>query len=73
MKRLHSLLIFLLVLFAAFGLKVRAQKVQEAQETKENLIKAALKGWHVRMGAGLALGGTSPDAPARGNPRNQFL
>ena len=60
MKRLHSLLIFLLVLFAAFGLKARAQKVQEAQETKENLIKAALKGWHVRMGAGLALGGTSP-------------
>lgn len=60
MKRFHTHLLFLLVLLAAFGLKAQAQKVQEAQETKENLIKAALKGWHVRVGAGMALGGTSP-------------
>lgn len=33
---------------------------REAKETDYNLIKAALKGWHVRIGAGLSMGGTSP-------------
>ena len=33
---------------------------REAKETDNNLIKAALKGWHVRLGAGLSMGGTSP-------------
>ena len=60
MKRFHTLLLLLLVLLAAFGLKARAQHMQPAPETKSNLIQAALKGWHVRVGAGLALGGTAP-------------
>lgn len=31
-----------------------------AKETDRNLIQAALKGWHVRVGAGVSVGGTSP-------------
>lgn len=37
-----------------------AQRIAEAKETDINLIKAALKGWHVRIGAGVSIGGTSP-------------
>lgn len=32
----------------------------EAKETDGNLIRAALKGWHVRLGAGVNIGGTAP-------------
>ena len=39
---------------------MQAQKVKEAKETDTNLIKAALRGWHVRLGAGVSVGGTSP-------------
>ena len=60
MKRFHTFIIMLLVLLSAFGLKAKAQKVQMAQETKDNLIKAAIRGWHVRLGAGVNIGGTSP-------------
>lgn len=41
-------------------LSLQAQKVKEAKETDTNLIKAALRGWHVRIGAGFSVGGTSP-------------
>ncbi len=54
MKYLYTLLIALLPLSLA------AQRAGEPQETDVNLIKAALKGWHVRVGAGVSLGGTSP-------------
>ena len=58
MKRLN---IILLLLLATLGIQAQtANDANTAQETKDNLIKAALKGWHVRVGAGLALGGTSP-------------
>lgn len=30
------------------------------KDTDKNLIRAALKGWHVRVGAGVNIGGTSP-------------
>lgn len=30
------------------------------KDTDNNLIRAALKGWHVRVGAGINIGGTSP-------------
>lgn len=57
MKRI----IFLLaLLITAVAQPMQAQKVNEAKETDSNLIKAALKGWHVRLGAGFNLGGTSP-------------
>lgn len=48
-------------LFCAALLAV-AQKAdpKQAKETDLNLIKAALKGWHVRVGAGVSLGGTAP-------------
>lgn len=39
---------------------MQAQNKNIAQETNTNLIKAALKGWHVRIGAGVSVGGTSP-------------
>ena len=49
MKRIF-LLLAILTAFTA-----QAQKVKEAKETDKNLIKAALKGWHVRLGAGVSL------------------
>ena len=55
---MKSTLISLLACF--FAMSAQAQSVPEAKETKPNLIKAALKGWHVRLGGGLSLGGTSP-------------
>ena len=51
-------ILFLLALLTTFT--AQAQKVKEAKETDTNLIKAALKGWHVRLVAGVSLGGTSP-------------
>lgn len=45
---------------ACVTLGLYAQRPREAQETDINLIKAALKGWHVRVGAGFNIGGTSP-------------
>lgn len=51
----------LLIIIALFPLlSLQAQKVKEAKETDTNLIKAALRGWHVRLGAGFSIGGTSP-------------
>ena len=43
-----------------FAISAQAQGVSEAKETKPNLVKAALKGWQMRLGGGLSLGGTSP-------------
>ena len=43
-----------------FAIFAQAQGVSEAKETKPNLVKAALKGWQMRLGGGLSLGGTSP-------------
>ena len=37
------------MLFAIFA---QAQGVSEAKETKPNLVKAALKGWQMRLGGG---------------------
>ena len=37
-----------------------AQHDKKAKETDMNLIRAALKGWHVRVGAGFSIGGTAP-------------
>lgn len=42
--------------FAAEG----ENKEKEPKETDFNLLRAALKGWHVRLAAGFNLGGTSP-------------
>ncbi len=55
MKRI----LFLLCL--AMGLmNATAQTGSENKDHDFNLLKAALKGWHVRLGAGFNLGGTSP-------------
>ena len=35
-------------------------KDKEPKETDFNLLRAAIKGWHVRLAAGFNLGGTSP-------------
>lgn len=55
MKKIFSLLALALACYT-----MQAQKVKEAKETDTNLIKAALRGWHVRLGAGVSVGGTSP-------------
>lgn len=56
MKRFHTFL----TLFLLAVLSASAQKEKTAKETDDNLIRAALKGWHVRIGAGFNIGGTSP-------------
>ena len=57
MKRI----LLLLTLLLSVGMQGMAQReVEPAKETDTNLIKAALKGWHVRLGAGFNIGGTSP-------------
>lgn len=56
MKRTTLLILLLLTTLGAYA----QRDVTPAKETKDNLIKAALRGWHVRVGAGLSLGGTSP-------------
>lgn len=50
----------LIILCLAFALTAQAQKRGNAKETDERLIQAALRGWHVRIGAGFDIGGTSP-------------
>lgn len=52
-------IILLLIAVLSFGTTL-AQEENKAKETDINLIKAALKGWHVRVGAGFSIGGTSP-------------
>lgn len=61
-KNLFSVkqLLFIISFLFTFGVHANAQKIKEAKETDTNLIKAALKGWHVRLGAGFSIGGTSP-------------
>lgn len=55
MKKIFASIIALLI---ATG--VSAQTGQEVNDTDNNLIKAALKGWHVRLSAGYNLGGSAP-------------
>ena len=55
MKRtLIALFIVVIVIGAS------AQNRKEVGDTDKNLIKAALKGWHIRLSAGYNLGGTAP-------------
>lgn len=53
MKRIFFLLLSLCCLAA------NAQR-KEAADTDNNLLRAALKGWHVKLSAGFNVGGTSP-------------
>jgi len=55
MKRILPLIIAALVPLSAF-----AQRNGEARESNETILRAALKGWHVSVGAGVSIGGTSP-------------
>lgn len=52
--------ILLLLALTFLTLSASAQRMGEARDTDDNLIKAALRGWHVRVGGGISLGGTSP-------------
>lgn len=55
MKRtLIALFIVVIVIGAS------AQNRKEVGDTDKNLIKAALKGWHIRLSAGYNIGGTAP-------------
>lgn len=53
-------ILYIIAILFATSCNIQAQKNAVAQETNTNLIKAALKGWHVRIGAGVSVGGTSP-------------
>lgn len=54
MKRIYPLLLVLL------ALPLAAQGTKDAKETDNNLLRAALKGWHVKLGAAFNIGGMSP-------------
>ncbi len=51
--------LLLLTLTLAATANMTAQ-VRSAQDSDDNILKAALRGWHVRLGAGFSVGGTSP-------------
>ena len=52
--------IFLTLLLACCSLTAAAGDTDKVKSTDDNLLKAALRGWQVRLGAGFNLGGTSP-------------
>lgn len=52
-------ILFFLIAVLSCG-TIQAQEPADAKDTDVNLIKAALKGWHVRVGAGFSIGGTAP-------------
>lgn len=49
-----------LLLLAACWLPRAAAAGEPVKDSDDNLLKAALKGWHVKLSAGFNLGGTSP-------------
>ncbi len=49
-----------ILLLAALTLTAAAQEKNTVKETDNNLLRAALKGWHVKLSAGFLVGGTSP-------------
>lgn len=55
MKKIYTFVLALLSLTNVF-----AQSGSHTDDTDENLLRAAVRGWHVRVGAGFNLGGTSP-------------
>lgn len=55
MKKIYTLIILLASFTSVF-----AQSGSHTDDTDENLLRAAVRGWHVRVGAGFNLGGTSP-------------
>lgn len=65
---MHRILTLLIAAIAALGATAATTDApddatttrQSAKETDNNLIRAALKGWHVRLGAGFNIGGASP-------------
>lgn len=59
MKR-HTLLYIATALALAPLLRANAQTDDTTRDTDENLLRAALKGWHVKLSAGFNVGGTSP-------------
>lgn len=52
--------IIIALVIAATALTAAAQSNNEIGSTDKNLIKAALKGWHIRLSAGYNIGGTAP-------------
>ncbi len=61
---MHKIITFIIAAMVALGAVAQADKtafpVDGVQDTDNNLVRAALKGWHVRLGAGFNIGGTAP-------------
>ena len=53
-------LILLTLALTATASLVAQSAIREAKDTDSNILKAALRGWHMRVGAGFSVGGTSP-------------
>lgn len=51
---------YIFLLLVCCGMTAAAQVSSSAGESDRNLFRAALKGWHVRVGAGISIGGTAP-------------
>lgn len=50
----------LILLFLTLGCLAATAQRNEAADTDNNLLRAALKGWHVKLSAGFNIGGTAP-------------
>ena len=48
------------VLLAVVTLPLAAQTNSSVKDSDNNLLRAALKGWNVKLSAGFNVGGTSP-------------
>ena len=57
---MKKIAIFLLSFLAVTASVAQETTKFDAKETDNNLIKAALKGWHLKLRAGFNIGGTSP-------------
>ena len=50
----------LLIVALLTAISTTANTVNDSKETDDNLLRAALKGWHIRLGAGFNIGGSAP-------------
>ena len=60
MKTRISSLLLMLFLFASATFANGNARMENAKNRTDNLLRAALKGWHLQLGAGFNIGGTAP-------------
>ncbi len=51
---------YIILLLSALALTATASDEKKLKDTDDNLLRAALKGWHVKLSAGFEVGGAAP-------------